>query len=483
MDSDFDAEATPTGHDPTGDAVPEGTLEAPPPEMPDRRTAILRSSVLLFILFLVFVVILPRFVDYQEVIESLSALTWQQILIITLLGIFAWFACGQLFTVLIRGMTPIRGMTAYLILSGMGPSLPFGPWNLGVIWVVIRGWGYAIEEATSAVALYGIINTLARFAMPLVALLVVIPTGGLGSHGGLVALITVISIVILFISTGVMIAVVQSDKTADWVASKIQALVTWVLKSLRRSDQPNVNARIHHFRDSLGDIVHRRGLAALLVAIVAQIPWMITFIVALRFTGVPADVLTPADIITVFALVSVITIIPIAPGGAGVPELLYIAGLTALAGEQWNAQITAGVFLFRLYVWFLPIPISWILLKVVRRGRPMLPTTVELKSYAAAGPSCPGEGRSGRSGPGGADREAVGEGIGGVDDVVGDAGDPGLAGDLGHDRDPLADPCLLEQPAGEHRPEDPLVAEVLADREAAFRVEHGHPRARARAAR
>ena len=76
--------------------------------------------------------------------------------------------------------------------------------------------------------------------------------------------------------------------------------------------------------------------------------------------------------------------IPIAPGGAGVPELLYIAGLTAIA-PGYEAEITAGVFLFRLYVWFLPIPIAWILLKIVRRGRSMLPTTAELRTYAAAG--------------------------------------------------------------------------------------------------
>ena len=120
------------------------------------------------------------------------------------------------------------------------------------------------------------------------------------------------------------------------------------------------------------------------MTIVAQIPWMIAFIVALRVTGVPADVVSTGAIIAVFALVEVITIIPIAPGGAGVPELLYIACLSAIAGPAYEAAITAGVFLFRLYVWFLPIPLAWILLKVVRRGRPMLPTSVELRSYAAA---------------------------------------------------------------------------------------------------
>jgi len=48
-------------------------------------------------------------------------------------------------------------------------------------------------------------------------------------------------------------------------------------------------------------------------------------------------------------------------------------------------RIQAGVFLFRLYAWFLPIPLAWILLKVVRRGQPMLPTGEELRGMATAG--------------------------------------------------------------------------------------------------
>ena len=82
-----------------------------------------------------------------------------------------------------------------------------------------------------------------------------------------------------------------------------------------------------------------------------------------------------------FALTSVITIIPIAPGGAGIPEILYIAGLSAIAGAEWEGLITAGVMLFRLFQWFLPIPIAWILLKVTRRGRPVLPTMGELRAF------------------------------------------------------------------------------------------------------
>ena len=104
--------------------APPGTGAKPASTMPDRRTAILRTGLVVGVLFVVFGLILPQFVDYEEVFEALLALTLPQILLMTALGIVAWFACGQLFTVLVPGLSPLRGMTAYLILSGMGASLP-----------------------------------------------------------------------------------------------------------------------------------------------------------------------------------------------------------------------------------------------------------------------------------------------------------------------------------------------------------------------
>jgi uncharacterized membrane protein YbhN (UPF0104 family) len=189
--------------------------------------------------------------------------------------------------------------------------------------------------------------------------------------------------VIFIVVKTVLVSVVRSDRAADWIGRTVDRYVGLLLGRLRRPEHPDINAGVHRFRDELGEVVRRRGLAGLLANIGAQFPWWLLFVVSLRFTGVPASALTPLDVLAVFALTSVITIIPIAPGGAGVPELLYIAGLTSIA-PGYDAQITAGVFLFRLYVWFLPIPIAWILLKVVRRGRSMLPTTRELRAYAVS---------------------------------------------------------------------------------------------------
>ena len=370
----------------TGESSIEGAqgvpTTGPARAVPSRRTAILRSAIVVGILVVVFGVILPRFVDYEDVLDAFRALTLLQVVQMTALASVAWVIAGVPFVVLIEGLSVARGAASYLILSGIGASIPLGPWNMGILWVVVRGWGIRVEPATSGIALYGVTNQLARLAMPVLAVIVLAVIGARPVGGGTVVLITAISTVVFVVAVALMIAILRSDRAADWLGRTGQRAAAWVFGRLNRAERPDVDGAIHRFRDQLGGLLRRRGLAALLAAIVTQVTWSIVLIVALRIVGVSDDVLTAAEIFAVYALVNVITIIPMSPGGAGIPELLYIAGMSAIAGPSSEALITAGVFLFRLYQWFLPIPIAWILLKLARRGRPMLPGTAELRSYA-----------------------------------------------------------------------------------------------------
>jgi uncharacterized membrane protein YbhN (UPF0104 family) len=143
-----------------------------------------------------------------------------------------------------------------------------------------------------------------------------------------------------------------------------------------------VGGAIHRFRDQLGVVIRARGVAALGTSVLSQFAWVIVLTVALRMMGIPESVIGTGEVFAVYALVMCITIIPLSPGGAGVSELLLISAFSTLAGPQYQAAVTAGVFLYRLYFWFVPIPLAWILLKVARQGKPMLPTTSELRSYA-----------------------------------------------------------------------------------------------------
>jgi uncharacterized membrane protein YbhN (UPF0104 family) len=369
--------AEPPGSDPASAAAP-----------PSRRTALLRSGLIVAVLVVVFGVILPQFIDYSDVAVAFRGLTAQQIVLMTALGFVAWVASGLIFSALIEGLSVVRGTMSWLILGGIGASVPFGPWNMGVLWVVVRGWGVDNTAATAGVALYGVVNELSRLVLPLIGIIALAVSGDFASVQRTDAAwtIAILSAVAFVLVMALIIGIVRSERIADSIGRTGQRIADWVLKRLGRTGSPNVSGAIHRFRDQLGVVIRRRGLAALIVAIVAQFAWAIVLLVGLRVVGVPDTVLSAGEIFAVYGLVMVITIIPLSPGGAGVSELLFISAFSALA-PGYEAAITAGVFLYRIYFWFAPVPIAWILLKVVRRGRPMLPTTTELKSYASGSPA------------------------------------------------------------------------------------------------
>jgi uncharacterized membrane protein YbhN (UPF0104 family) len=390
--TDMQGEVLPTAtatDGPDESALDSDAGNAPNVAPPSRRAAILRTGLIVAVLLVVFGIILPQYVDYSEVIAAFRDLTLPQLLAMTALGMMAWVVSGMIFSALIEGLSVIRGTMSWLILAGIGASVPLGPWNMGVLWVVVRGWGVRNAPATSGIALYGVINILSRMVLPLFGILALAASGDLSDSEDASAAwaIAVISAVAFIVVTALIVGIVRSERIAAWIGRTGQRIVAWVFARLGRPGTPDVARSIAHFRDQLGEVIRRRGFVALGMAILSQLAWVFVLTAALRVCGVSTDELGIGEIFGVYALVMVITILPIAPGGAGVPELLFISGFTAIAGSGSEAAITAGVFLYRMYFWFVPIPIAWILMKVARKGKPILPGTAELRDYARSEPA------------------------------------------------------------------------------------------------
>ena len=255
----------------------------------------------------------------------------------TLLGVIAWLVGGLKFLTLVARLTLLRATEIYLILIGIGASVPFGPWNMGVVWVVMRSWRITNREATAGLALYGIVDQLSRLALPIIATVLLFAAGGLNGIFDRAGLVTAISLIAFVVVTGVIVAVVRSERAADWLGGTGQRIADSISRRLGRAESANVSGAIHRFRDQLGEVIHRRGALSLFVSILFQLTWAGVLIASLRVMGVDNRTLSPVEIFAVFAMVQVITILPISPGGAGVPELLYIGGLTAIAGENFEA--------------------------------------------------------------------------------------------------------------------------------------------------
>jgi len=95
------------------------------------------------------------------------------------------------------------------------------------------------------------------------------------------------------------------------------------------------------------------------VAIIYQISTFLVFILALRFSGVPAHGSKGISWVVafgVFAFVRLISAIPITPGAVGIAEASYTSLLVVAGGSK--PEVVAGVLLFRGLTWLMPIALG-----------------------------------------------------------------------------------------------------------------------------
>jgi uncharacterized membrane protein YbhN (UPF0104 family) len=84
--------------------------------------------------------------------------------------------------------------------------------------------------------------------------------------------------------------------------------------------------------------------------------------------GVSEQEISTAEAFAVFAFGRLLTAIPITPGGVGVIDLGYVAGLaTFYPGEK--AQVVAAVLIFRTLTYGIQIPIGAFTYVIWRRKR------------------------------------------------------------------------------------------------------------------
>jgi uncharacterized membrane protein YbhN (UPF0104 family) len=113
-------------------------------------------------------------------------------------------------------------------------------------------------------------------------------------------------------------------------------------------------------------MLSKRGALGFGAAVLARLTWFVVLEVALWSVGVTWEELPPSAVLTAMTAVALVALIPITPGAIGVSEIAYIGLLSAVAGDAMTAPITAAIMLFRTVQWFVPIPLGWILLVIMR---------------------------------------------------------------------------------------------------------------------
>ncbi|MGI9615571.1 MAG: lysylphosphatidylglycerol synthase transmembrane domain-containing protein, partial [Acidimicrobiales bacterium] len=308
----------------------------------------------LVVVVIVFGVIFPQLVDWDVVFEVLREVDAGELTLIVGLGLLRYVPAGWIYSIVLPGLSLRRGIRAWVATTGVSSTLPGADLALRI--GMYSSWGFSIEQTTSGMFLSGVVEMSVSGLMALTALTVY---ALIAADVGALLVAAIAGLVVVLIAGAIGMAV-RSEDLARRFGAKLEPVVRWIFDKFKREAPDDVVDRVLAVRLDTRTVLGSRWPQAFLAAISSQALSVILLFVSLRAVGVDASILSWSDVLIGYGAVLVVTTIPITPGNVGISELAYVGFFTALAGREHSELITAGVILYRLALWLLPIIVGWI---------------------------------------------------------------------------------------------------------------------------
>jgi putative heme transporter len=330
---------------------------------PSRRSIVMRIGLLLGILAVVFVLILPRVVDYGSVADALEQLTAGQLVALVAATALAYVANATPSKALIPELSWPHAVGADLAGRAVVSTIP-GPTDIATKFVLYRQWAIPADTATAGIVFNAFFETLSDLVLPLIATIGILVAGHTARPT--VILLSVVSALVLVVAMVVIVGITRSESVARRLGGALQSIANRLWGFVHRPAPAGIVEGVLQVRERAQETLSRRGTLGFGAAVLARLAWFLVLQISLWSVGVTSDVLPPSAVLTAMATVALLALIPITPGAVGISEVALIGLLTAVAGEAVTGPITAAVMLFRAAQWFVPIPLGWILLVIMR---------------------------------------------------------------------------------------------------------------------
>jgi uncharacterized membrane protein YbhN (UPF0104 family) len=319
-----------------------------------RLRQVVRVLVSLALAGAIFAYVLGSAADFSEVRSAISSITGLELLTLGLI------ACWNLATYWMVVVAATPGLTypqaAVLVESttAVANAVPGGSAvAVGLTYGILGSWGFSRSRSTLSVVVSGLWNNFAKLGLPVLSLALLAMQGdvsgprvtaGLFGIAALVGSVTVFALMLRRESF--------ARRAGDGAAG-------WITRLRRRMGKGPVegwgDATVKFRSRTIGLVSHAWKRLTLTTA-VSHLSLFAVLLMALRHIGVSNAEVHWAEVLAVFAFVRLLTAIPITPGGLGVVELGLIAGLTTAGGDE--AEVVAGVLIFRGLTYLLPIPLG-----------------------------------------------------------------------------------------------------------------------------
>jgi len=330
----------------------------------NRKQARIELIVMLAILFFIFVVFLPQFIDYGQVIDSMFQLTWPQIVVLAILGLVrTWFEAG-VYNVLIPGLRWWDGWKAWASSNSVAFIAPPGV-DLAIRYGMYRSVGIKGDAATGGIILSWFFTTGIKLIIPIFTLVLIV-LGGIDDD--LVVTVTLIGSGALVGGILFIFLILYRETIAFRVGATMEKWYNSLLAG-RWKFEPLSGFGDHlvAFRSEIIGTLRTRWFPATAVTLTSQVLFFFMLLLSLRFMGVTAEQ-APWDVIfDAYAIGLLLSLIPIFPAGLGVVEVVYVGIIAGESGTDLANAVMAGAFVHRIFTWLLPILVGLIPLSTWRK--------------------------------------------------------------------------------------------------------------------
>ena len=302
----------------------------------------------------VFFWFLPQFTSLSDVWASVQRMTALQIGLLLLATVWNLATYQFVMVTTTPGMTLGQATVSTQTTTAVSNTVVGGAAiALGLTYSMNTSWGFSRSRTSVSLLTSGLWNNFAKLGLPVVALALLAfsapPTAGRLTAGalgvaGLLAAVTALWLVL------------RSRESAARIGVALGRWVSAVLRLFHRPPVHGWDLALSKFRDRTVLLLHARWHWLTLTTVVSHLSLFLVLLLALRFSGVTADQVGWAEALAVFAFARLLTAVPFTPGGLGVVEVAMISGLAAAGGDR--PAVAAGVLVFRVLTYVLPIPVG-----------------------------------------------------------------------------------------------------------------------------
>lgn len=325
---------------------------------------ILQLLVSLAIVLGIFAFAIPKIADYHAVWRAVAGMTWFEITTLVGAMLLHLITYWPQQTAAMPGLTIAQAAVNNQTSTSIANTLPGGGFvAVGVSYAIYRSWGFSNNQIALSVLVTGIWNVFMKLGLPIVALVFLAIQGQ--ATGGLLVAAAIGVVVLLTVVFGFAL-VLWKRESARRIGKGLGRALSFLRGLFGRPPVANWDELAARFRRETVDLVAKRWVELTASTVVSHLALFLVLLLALRHVGISEHQISTAQVLGVFAFGRLITALPITPGGVGVAELGYIAGLLLAGRDQhagvpiglFQAQIVAAVLVFRTLSYGFQIPLG-----------------------------------------------------------------------------------------------------------------------------